>query len=48
MIVGIENRDGNANVKFHQSNTLEHIFARLEKRPSCLYPLGWYNYKSKD
>lgn len=32
MIVGIENRDGNANVKFHQSDTLEHFFTRLEKR----------------
>ncbi len=30
MIVGIENRDGNANVRFHQKDTLERIFKRLE------------------
>ena len=29
-IVGIENRDGNANVRFHQQDTLESIFTRLE------------------
>ncbi len=29
-IVGIENRDGNANVRFHQQDTLERIFTRLE------------------
>lgn len=30
VIVGIENRDGNANVRFHQENTLKRIFERLE------------------
>ena len=29
-IVGIENRDGNTNVRFRQSDTLERIFKRLE------------------
>ena len=29
-IVGIENRDGNANVRFCQQHTLERIFTRLE------------------
>lgn len=32
MIVGVENRDGNANVRFHQADTLERFFTRLEKR----------------
>lgn len=32
MIVGIENRDGNANVRFHQQETLERMFLRLEGR----------------
>lgn len=30
MIVGIENRDGNTNVRFHQKDTLHRIFERLE------------------
>ena len=30
LIVGVENRDGNANVRFHQADTLERIFKRLE------------------
>ena len=30
-IVGIENRDGNTNVRFHQQDTLERIFLRLEE-----------------
>ena len=30
LVVGIENRDGNANVKFHQKDTLERIITRLE------------------
>jgi hypothetical protein len=30
MIVGIENRDGNTNVRFHQQDTLHRIFTRLE------------------
>lgn len=30
LIVGIENRDGNANVRFHQQDTLERIFTNLE------------------
>ena len=29
-IVGIENRDGNANVRFHQQDTLERVFTGLE------------------
>lgn len=29
-IVGIENRDGNANVRFHQSHTLERIYTNIE------------------
>ena len=28
--MGIENRDGNANVRFHQQDTLERIFSNLE------------------
>lgn len=32
LIVGVENPDGNANVRFHQRDTLERIFARLEAR----------------
>ena len=31
MIVGIENSDGNTNVRFHQQDTLKRIFARLER-----------------
>ena len=30
LIVGIENRDGNANVRLHQQDTLERIFSNLE------------------
>ena len=30
LIVGIENPDGNANVRFHQQDTLERIFSNLE------------------
>lgn len=30
-IVGVENRDANANVKFHQADTLERTFNRLEE-----------------
>lgn len=30
LVVGIENRDGNANVRFHQQDTLERIYSRLE------------------
>ena len=30
VIIGVENRDGNANVKFHQEDTLNRIFARLD------------------
>ena len=30
VIVGIENRDGNTNVRFNQKETLERIFKRLE------------------
>ena len=32
MIVGIENSDGNTNVRFHQKNTLKRIFERLERK----------------
>lgn len=32
LIVGLENRDGNANVRFHQSDTLKRIFQRLANR----------------
>ena len=31
LIVGMENRDGNANVRFHQQDTLERIFSNLEQ-----------------
>lgn len=31
-IVGIENRDGNTNVRFHQADTLRNIFQRLARR----------------
>ena len=31
MIVGIENSDGNTNVRFHQQDTLKRIFERLER-----------------
>ena len=30
LIVGIENRDGNTNVRFHQQDTLERIFSNLD------------------
>ena len=36
LIVGVENRDGNANVKFHQADTLERIFTRLETEGGVL------------
>ena len=32
LVVGIENRDGNANVRFHQQDTLERMLTRLESR----------------
>ena len=32
LIVGVENRDGNANVKFRQADTLERLFSRLERQ----------------
>ena len=31
LIVGIENRDGNANVRFHQQDTLKRFFERFEQ-----------------
>ena len=31
LIVGIQNRDGNANVRFRQQDTLERIFSNLEQ-----------------
>ena len=32
LIVGIENRDGNVNVRFHQQHTLERVFSNLESK----------------
>lgn len=32
LIVDLENRDGNANIRFHESDTLKHIFKRLANR----------------
>ncbi len=32
LIVGIENRDGNANVRFHQADTLGRVFKRIEDK----------------
>lgn len=32
MIVGIENSDGNTNVRFHQKDTLKRLFERLEQK----------------
>lgn len=32
MIVGVENREGNTNVSFHQTDALKHFFTRLEER----------------
>lgn len=32
MIVGIENSDGNTNVRFHQEDTLKRILGRLEEK----------------
>lgn len=32
MIVGIENSDGNTNVRFHQEGTLRRLFERLERK----------------
>ena len=39
MIVGIENRDGNTNVRFNLSETLERIFKRLEASGVYIYPM---------
>lgn len=36
VLVGIENRDGNTNVRFHQQDTLERMFTRLEKVGICI------------
>lgn len=36
LIVGIENRDGNANVRFHQKDTLQNIIERLESECKVL------------
>ena len=35
-IVGIENRDGNTNIRFCQKDTLERIFNRLENAGICI------------
>ena len=32
LIVGIENSDGNTNVRFHQKDTLNRLFERLERK----------------
>ena len=32
MIVGIENSDGNTNVRFHQKDTLRRFFERIEQK----------------
>lgn len=37
LVVGIENRDGNANVRFHQQDTLERIYSRLESNGIKIY-----------
>ena len=34
LIVGIENRDANANVRFHQQDTLERIFSNRKTSTS--------------
>ena len=31
LIVGIENSDGNTNVRFHQKDTLKRLFERFEQ-----------------
>ena len=36
LIVGVENRDGNANARFHQADTLERVFDRLETQARVL------------
>ena len=35
-IVGIENADGNTNVRFHQADTLHRFFTRLEDNGICI------------
>jgi len=37
LVVGLENRDGNANVRFHQKETLHRFFTRLEERGLDIY-----------
>ena len=41
MIVGIENRDGNTNVRFNQRETLERIFKRLEASEVIPHHCQW-------
>ena len=41
MIVGIENRDGNTNVRFNQKETLERIFKRLEASKYIFLVPAW-------
>ncbi len=36
LIVGIENSDGNANVRFHQADTLRRILTRIENKGICI------------
>ena len=36
LIVGVENRDANTNVKFHQKDTLERIITRIEKQSKVI------------
>ena len=39
LIVGIENSDGNTNVRFHQKDTLKRFFERFEQKGFSLR--GW-------
>ena len=37
LIVGIENSDGNTNVRFHQKDTLKRFFERFEQNGLTVY-----------
>lgn len=41
MLVAIENRDANTNVRFHQKETLANIFERLARRAFLLTDVAW-------
>ena len=47
LIVGIENCDGNANVRFHQQDTLERIFSNLESKTSRIKAFVFKFFASK-